>query len=667
MFAFRKASTQLWQQRLFGATFAFSSLVTPFFLGTVAGAIASGRVPPGIAAGDLVGSWVNPTAIASGALAVVTAAYLAAVYLTRDAERAGDATLVSEFRRRALGTGMVVGVLSAVGLVVLAADAPELFAELTTGRALPFLLISVLSGLASLLLLWRGAYVAVRLTAAVAVTGLLWGWGVGQYPELLLPVCRSRTPPRPTRPSPRASVSWAWARCCWCRRCGGCTRRSSASAVWTLRDRRRATAPAHVHERATLCPLGQPLSFPAVEQPRFRVCGTQYREEPRVRTLVLGGDGYLGWPTALHLSAAGHEVALVDSFVRRQYDAELGVDSLVPIASMRTRLRAWEGVSGKRLHLYVGDLTDADFTEHLVRDFGPDAIVHFAEQRAAPYSMIGRRHAVYTQVNNVVGTLNLLYAIADVDPSIALVKLGTMGEYGTPNIDIEEGWLDVTHNGRSDRVLFPKRPGSFYHLSKVHDSHNIEFTCRAWGLRATDLNQGVVYGVHTPQTEMDPRLTTRYDYDHVFGTVLNRFVIQAVLGHPLTVYGSGGQTRGFIDIRDTVECIRLAVENPPEAGEFRVFNQMTECHTVRDLAKTVADVFPRAVEVEYLDNPRVEQGEHYYNVVHTRLQDLGLQAHLLSSTLIESLFDVVEQHKDRVDPTVMRPSVRWGHTTSKVQ
>ena len=387
----------------------------------------------------------------------------------------------------------------------------------------------------------------------------------------------------------------------------------------------------------------------------------------RVRILVLGGDGYLGWPTALHLSAAGHEIALVDSFVRRQYDAELGVESLVPVESMRSRLRAWEDISGKRLSMYVGDLTDPDFTEQTVRGFGPDAIVHFAEQRAAPYSMIGRKHAVYTQVNNVVGTLNLLYAIAAVDPSIALVKLGTMGEYGTPNIDIEEGWLEVTHNGRSDRVLFPKRPGSFYHLSKVHDSHNIEFTCRTWGLRATDLNQGVVYGVHTPQTETDPRLRTRYDYDHVFGTVLNRFVIQAVLGHPLTVYGSGGQTRGFIDIRDTVECIRLAVENPPEAGEFRVFNQMTESHTVRDLAKTVAEVCPNGAEVEYLDNPRVEQDEHYYNVVHTRLQDLGLQPHRLSTTLIESLFGVVEEHKHRVDPTAMRPSIRWGHTTSKVQ
>ncbi|WP_116199344.1 NAD-dependent epimerase/dehydratase family protein [Amycolatopsis circi] len=378
-----------------------------------------------------------------------------------------------------------------------------------------------------------------------------------------------------------------------------------------------------------------------------------------MRVLVLGGDGYLGWPTALHLSDKGHEVAVLDNFARRRYDVELGAESLVPIEDLGTRADAWRAVSGKRIACYEGDLLDAEFLFGAVRDFRPSAIVHFAEQRSAPYSMIDREHAVYTQHNNVVGNLNLLYAIAEIDPDIHLVKLGTMGEYGTPNIDIEEGWLEVEHNGRRDRMLYPKKPGSFYHLSKVHDSHNIEFACRIWDLRATDLNQGVVYGQQTPQTALDPRLATRFDYDAVFGTVLNRFVIQAVLGQPLTVYGKGGQTRGLIDIRDTVECIRLAVENPADRGEFRVFNQMTESMSVREIAELVADRFPGPVQIENLDNPRVEQPEHYYNVKHTGLVGLGLEPHLLSDTLIESMFDIVGANKHRVNDERLRPTVRW--------
>lgn len=386
-----------------------------------------------------------------------------------------------------------------------------------------------------------------------------------------------------------------------------------------------------------------------------------------MRILVLGGDGYLGWPTALHLSDCGHDVAVADNFARRAYDHELGVQSLVPIEPMQVRVDAWREVSGKTIKSYFGDLVDADFTYQMIQDFRPDTIVHFGEQRAAPYSMIDRKHAVYTQQNNVVGNLNVLFAIQEIDPEIHLVKLGTMGEYGTPNIDIEEGWLEVTHKGRTDRVLYPKKPGSFYHLSKVHDSHNIEFACRTWGLRATDLNQGVVYGQETPQTARDPRLATRFDYDAIFGTVLNRFVIQAVLGHPLTVYGTGGQTRGVIDIRDTVECIRLASENPAERGDFRVFNQMTESFSVEEIAKVVANSYDGEVNVEYLDNPRVEQAEHYYNVVHTGLVELGLEPHLLSNTLIESLFGVAEAHKDRVDDAAMRPTVKWREASSPLR
>jgi len=385
-----------------------------------------------------------------------------------------------------------------------------------------------------------------------------------------------------------------------------------------------------------------------------------------MRILVLGGDGYLGWPTALHLSACGHEVAVNDNFARRGYDEEMGVDSLIPIATLEERLAAWAEVGGRQIESFVGDLCDAAFVHQMVREFRPDTIVHFAEQRAAPYSMIDQAHAVYTQTNNVVGNLNVMYAIGDIDRDIHLVKLGTMGEYGQPNIDIEEGWLEVEHNGRKDRVLYPKRPGSFYHLSKVHDSHNIEFGCRIWGLRATDLNQGVVYGADTEQTKLDPRLATRFDYDGVFGTVLNRMTIQAVLGHPLTVYGNGSQTRGLINIVDTVECIRLASENPADRGEFRVFNQFTESLSVRQIAETIAEEFPGEATIETVENPRVELEDHYYNAKHTALVDLGLKPTLLSMTLIDHLFEVVERHKDRVDLAAIMPTVSWRETTSEL-
>jgi UDP-sulfoquinovose synthase len=385
-----------------------------------------------------------------------------------------------------------------------------------------------------------------------------------------------------------------------------------------------------------------------------------------VKILVLGGDGYLGWPTSLHLSAVGHDVAIVDNFSRRSRVSELGGDSLVPIGSLEDRVRAWFGVSGRTIATYPGDLTDPAFTHRVVADFRPDTIVHYAEQPSAPYSMLDQGHAVDTQVNNLVGTLNVLYAIGDIDRNIHLVKLGTMGEYGTPNIDIEEGWLEITHKGRTDTVLFPKRPGSFYHLSKVHDSHNIEFACRAWGLRATDLNQGVVYGHETDETAGDIRLATRFDYDGVFGTVLNRMVVQAVLGHPLTVYGSGRQTRGLINIRDTVECIRRTAESPPDPGEFRVFNQFTEQRSVREIADLVAANYPGGCEIEFLDNPRTEADQHYYRAAHTRLIDLGLVPHLLDESVVQGLFALAQRHRARADLENIRPAVRWQATSSEV-
>jgi UDP-sulfoquinovose synthase len=382
-----------------------------------------------------------------------------------------------------------------------------------------------------------------------------------------------------------------------------------------------------------------------------------------MKVLVIGGDGYCGWATALYLSNKGYEVGIIDSLVRRHWDRELGVDTLTPIAPIQKRIQRWQDLTGKSIDLYVGDITNYDFLVRAMHAFEPGAIVHFGEQRSAPFSMIDREHAVLTQVNNVVGTLNLLYAMRQDFPDCHLVKLGTMGEYGTPNIDIEEGYITIEHNGRKDTLPYPKQPGSMYHLSKVHDSHNIHFACKMWGLRATDLNQGVVYGVLTEETGMDELLINRLDYDGVFGTALNRFCIQAAIGHPLTVYGKGGQTRGFLDIRDTVRCVEIAIANPADVGQFRVFNQFTELFSVGDLAlmvKNAATAMGLDVEINHLDNPRIEKEEHYFSAKNTNLLSLGLQPHFLSDSLLDSLLNFANKYQNRVDKNQILPKVSWG-------
>ena len=381
-----------------------------------------------------------------------------------------------------------------------------------------------------------------------------------------------------------------------------------------------------------------------------------------MKIAVLGGDGYCGWATALYLSRKGHSVAIVDNFARRLWDHELGAQTLTPIRPLNERLAVWQRLTGNVIESFVGDITDFDFLSSAVQSFEPEAIVHFAEQRSAPYSMIDRKHALFTQVGNVSGTLNVLYAIRELAPDCHLVKLGTMGEYGTPNIDIEEGYIEIEHNGRKDVLPFPKQPGSFYHLSKVHDSHNIAFTCKIWGIRATDLNQGVVYGTVTDEVAMDEALINRFDYDEVFGTVLNRFCAQAALGYPLTVYGKGGQTRGFLDIRDTVRCIEIACLNPAKPGEFRVFNQFTEQFNVLELAKMVQESgreIGLKVEIEHLPDPRVELESHYYNAKHSKLVELGLEPHSLSESLLDSLISIAIRYKDRIDPVQFVPTVNW--------
>ncbi|MCY0886917.1 MAG: NAD-dependent epimerase/dehydratase family protein [Alicyclobacillaceae bacterium] len=381
-----------------------------------------------------------------------------------------------------------------------------------------------------------------------------------------------------------------------------------------------------------------------------------------MKILIAGGDGFCGWPTALYFSERGHDVGILDNMIRRDWDEELGTQSLTPISSIEERIQAWKEVSGKHITLFRGDLQDFDFVHSVFESFRPETVVHYGEQRSAPYSMIDRQHAVFTQVNNVVGNLNVLFAMKELVPDCHLIKLGTMGEYGTPNIDIEEGYIKIEHNGRSDVLPYPKQPFSFYHLSKVHDSHNIMFACKSWGIRATDLNQGVVYGLWTEETKRDERLYNRIDYDGVFGTALNRFCIQAAVGHELTVYGKGGQTRAFLDIRDTLQCVELAAENPADRGEFRVFNQFTEQFSVLELAERVQRVAAEMglqANIAHLENPRVEKEEHYYHAVHTKLLDLGLKPHLLSDGMIQELIEVATKYRDRVNFNVIAPTATW--------
>ena len=389
-----------------------------------------------------------------------------------------------------------------------------------------------------------------------------------------------------------------------------------------------------------------------------------------MRILILGGDGYLGWPTAMYLSRHGHAVGVMDNFAKRRWEMELNVEPLFLIRTLHDRAKAWEEVSGEKIEVFVGDLRNYGVVEGVLDKFKPDAIVHYGEQPSAPYSMIDHNRAVFTQVNNVTGTLNVLWAIKKVVPECRLVKLGTMGEYGTPNIDIEEGFIEVEHRGRKDVLPFPCQPGSFYHLSKVHDSHNVRFACRVWGLAATDLHQGVVYGVETDETKLDERLATSFHYDEVFGTALNRFCVQAVAGIPLTVYGKGGQMRGFLNIRDTLRCVELAIVNPAKPGECRVFNQLTETFNISQLAELVVEQGKKlgiAASIATLQNPRIELEEHYYNPVHKKLKALGLEPHLLSEVLIESMLGEIKDFRGRIKHDVILPRVKWDGRSGEIE
>jgi UDP-sulfoquinovose synthase len=353
---------------------------------------------------------------------------------------------------------------------------------------------------------------------------------------------------------------------------------------------------------------------------------------------------------------------VADNYLRRQMVTESGSDSLTPILDLPQRTKAWREVSGRTIDVHLIDLCDYDLVNRVVREFHPDAIVHYGQIPSAPYSMKDRSHAVFTQRNNIENNLNVIFAILENNVDCHLIKLGTMGEYGCPNIDIEEGYIEIEHKGRKDTLPFPKMPHSWYHASKVADSTNIHFACRVYGLRATDLNQGVVYGIHTEQTLLDDRLLTRFDYDEQFGTALNRFCLQAVIGHPLTVYGSGGQTRGFLNLRDTLACVELALLHPADAGEMRVYNQFTESFSIRDLAVEVQRAGKELgldVEIGEIENPRSEAQEHYYNPTHTKLLDLGLQPTLLSEDLVTGTLRSLMTYQDRTVHDAIAPRTTW--------
>ncbi|MBI96520.1 NAD-dependent dehydratase [bacterium] len=382
-----------------------------------------------------------------------------------------------------------------------------------------------------------------------------------------------------------------------------------------------------------------------------------------MKVLILGGDGYIGWPLSMYLSEKGHEVHIVDNFLKRYIEAQQGVECINSPSSLVKRIKTWNEVSGKKINFTVADISEnPKLLYRILEDFQPDSIVHLAEQPSAPYSMLGRSQAINTQRNNVLGTLNLIYAIQAHCPEVHLVKLGTMGEYGQPNIDIEEGWIHIEHKGRSDTLLFPKSPGSFYHASKVHDSTNLEFACRTWGHRVTDLNQGVVYGTQTGQSKMHPNLAISFHYDEIFGTVINRFITEATLGHSLTVYGNGSQTRAYIYLEDVLRCVEIAIEKPADKYQFRVFNQFTEQLSINQLADKVAlagKSLDYRVTIDHIENPRVEKENHYFNAVSTHLPNLGLNPTFLTNDLILEMLKYLSDFKDFIDKSKFMPGVKW--------
>lgn len=390
-----------------------------------------------------------------------------------------------------------------------------------------------------------------------------------------------------------------------------------------------------------------------------------------MRILIAGIDGYLGWPLALHLGQRGHEIAGLDGYQRRRWVQEVGSQTAIPIEDMEQRIIAYREHTGDDLGFVSGDVTDYAFVCKSIENYQPEAVVHLAENPSAPFSMMDADHCILTHTNNLNGTLNILHAMRDLAPEAHLLKLGTMGEYGTPNIDIPEGSFDIEYRGRRDTLPFPRQANSWYHQTKVHDSNNIAMACRLWGLRSTDIMQGVVYGTRTPSMKDDPRLATRFDFDQCFGTVINRFCAQAAIGIDLTVYGHGGQRRGFLPLRDSIQCLTLALENPPQLGEYRVFNQFEEVYSILDLAKAVAEV---AVElglnpkIQCIQNPRIESEDHYYKPDHQRLFDLGYVPTRNICGEVKLMLEDLLTHRNRVfrSSEHILPNISWKRASMHV-
>ncbi len=382
-----------------------------------------------------------------------------------------------------------------------------------------------------------------------------------------------------------------------------------------------------------------------------------------MRVLILGGDGYLGWPTAMDMAAKGHEVHVIDNYLRRNIARETCSEALMPTPNLHERAAIYRSLSGHSIDVRIGDCCDFRTMADAVRDFQPEAVIHYAEQPSAPYSMRGFDEAGRTFHNNLGATFNLIWAVLKYAPDCHIVKLGTMGEYGTPDIDIEEGWIDIEHKGRTQKFLYPRQAGSLYHTTKVLDTDLLWFYVRTYGLRVTDLMQGPVYGLSTQESDMDERLQPNFHYDDIFGTVVNRFLVQAVAGVPLTVYGKGGQTRGYLNLKDTLQCVNLAMETPVEKGDLRILNQFTEQFSVNELAERVSRVgngMGLNVKVRSIDNPRKELEDHYYNAAHSGLMELGLKPHYMTDEVLSAMLEKVIACRDRIDSGKILPRVRWS-------